>query len=61
MSALTVSGWLSGIACLPLTRWVVGLRPGRVTPKTIIKMIETASLHGTQCFRVEVGQCKPTV
>ena len=26
--------------------------PGRVKPKTIIKMVQTASLHGTQCVRV---------
>ena len=30
-------------------------------PKTIIKMVQTASLHGTQCFRVGIWQCNPTV
>ena len=34
-------------------------RPGHT--KTIIKMVQTASLHGTQCVRVGVGQCSPTV
>ena len=28
--------------------------PGRVIPKTIIKMVQTASLHGTQYVRVGV-------
>ena len=33
----------------------------RVITKTIIKMVQTASLHGTQCVRVGVWQCSPTV
>ena len=33
----------------------------RVIPKTIVKMVQTASLHGTQCVRVGVLQCSPTV
>ena len=53
-----VWGWL---ACPPLTRKVVGSRPGRVIPNAIIKMVQIASLHGTQCVRVEVWQCSPTV
>ena len=28
--------------------------PGRVKLKTIIKMVKTASLHGTQCVKVGV-------
>ena len=32
-----------------------------VIPKTIIKMVQAASLHGTQCVRVGVWQCSPTV
>ena len=35
--------------------------PGRVIPKTIVKMVQTASLHGTQRVRVGVWQCNPTV
>ena len=35
--------------------------PGRVIPKTIIKMVQTASLHGTPCVRVGVWQCSPNV
>ena len=38
----------------------MGSRPGRVISKTI-KMGQTASLHGTQCLRVGVWQCSPTV
>ena len=45
----------------PLTPEVVDLRPGRVIPKTIIGMVQTVSLHGTQCVRVRVWQCSPTV
>ena len=39
-------------ACLrpPLTWWVVSSPLGRVIPKTIIQMVQTASLHGTQCL-----------
>ena len=33
----------------------------RVIPKTIIKMVQTGSLHGTHCVRVGVWQCSPTV
>ena len=33
----------------------------RVIPKTILKMVQTASLHGTQSVRVGVWQCSPTV
>ena len=37
------------------------LLKGRVIPKTIIKMVQTVTLHGTQCVRVGVWQCSPTV
>ena len=30
-------------------------------PKTIIKMVQTASLHRHACVRVGVWQCSPTV
>ena len=40
------------VACPPL---------GQVIPKTIIKMVQTASLHGLQCIGVWVWQCSPTV
>ena len=30
-------------------------------PKTIIKMVQTASLHMYACVRVGVWQCSPTV
>ena len=33
----------------------------RVIPKTIIKMVQTASLHRHACVRVGVWQCSPTV
>ena len=33
---------------------------GRVIPKTIIKMVQTASLHRHACVRVGVWQCSPT-
>ena len=39
---------------------VVSSPPGRGIPKTIIKMAQTVSLHGTQCVRVGVWQCSPT-
>ena len=45
----TVSGWLSGS------------HPGWVIPKTIINIVQTASLHGTQWVRVGVWQCSLTV
>ena len=41
-------------ACLALTQWVVGSRPSRVIPKTIIKMVQTASLDRHACVRVGV-------
>ena len=34
-------------------------RPGHT--KDHHKMVQTASLHGTQCVRVGVWQCSPTV
>ena len=37
--------WLK---CPPLTRKVVGSRLGRVIPSTIVKMVQTAPLLGTQ-------------
>ena len=49
-----VSGWLSG--CI---QYVMSSPPGRVIPKTIIKMVQTASLHVTQCVSVGVWQCNP--
>ena len=48
-------------ACPPLARQVVSSPPGRVIPKTIIKMVQTASLHRHACVRVGVWQCSPTV
>ena len=42
------------VVCPPLARQVVRSPPGQVIPKTIIKMVQTASLHGTQCVRVGV-------
>ena len=44
------SGLLVGMS----TSHVVGSRPSRVKPKTIIKMVQTGSLYDTQCFRVAV-------
>ena len=49
------------LACRPLTWQVVSSPPGRVIPRTIIKMVQTASLHGTQCVRVGVWQCSSIV
>ena len=47
--------WLAKwLACPPLTRQVVSLHPGRVIPKTIIKIVQTADLFGMQCVRVGV-------
>ena len=46
MSTFT-NGLAQSVACPPL---------GRVIPKTIIKMVQTASLHGTQCVRVGAAQ-----
>ena len=37
------------LACPPLIQQVLNSSPVRVIPKTIIKMVRTASLHGTQC------------
>ena len=34
---------------------------GRVIPMTIIKMVQTASLHRRACVRVGAWQCSPTV
>ena len=47
-------GLAQSVACPPLARSVVSLPLGRVIPKTIIKMVQTASLHGMQCVRVGV-------
>ena len=49
-------GLAQSVACPPLTLQVVVLSLGRVIPKTIIKMVQTASLHGKQCVRVGVWQ-----
>ena len=49
------------VACPPLARYVVSSPLGRVIPKTIIKMVQTASLHRHACVRVGVWQCSPTV
>ena len=38
-----------------------GFYLGRVIPKTIIKMVQSASLHRHACLRVGVWQCSPTV
>ena len=54
-------GLAQSVACPPLARKVVSSPLGWVIPKTIIKMVQTASLHGTQCVRVGVWQCRPTV
>ena len=45
-----MSGWPNGkrVRLSHGRSWV------RVIPKTIIKMVQTASLHGTQCVRVGV-------
>ena len=42
------------VACPPLARQVVSSPLGRVIPKTIIKMVQTASLHRHACVRVGV-------
>ena len=47
-------GLAEWLACPPLTQLIVSSPPDRVIPKTIIKMVQTASLHGTQCVRVGV-------
>ena len=39
----------------------MNIPPGQVTPKTFIKIEQTASLHGTKCVRVGVWQCSPTI
>ena len=54
----TVSGWVSVSASDTVGREFASIW---VIPKTIIKMEQTASLHGTQCARVGVWQCSPTV
>ena len=46
---------------LLLARKVVSSPLGRVIPKTIIKMVQIASLHRHACVRVGVWQCSPTV
>ena len=46
------------LAC-PLMQQVAGSLPGRVIPKTIIQMAQSASLHGTQCVRVGVSVVQP--
>ena len=48
--------------CVGLAQ-VVSSPLGRVIPKTIIKMVQTASLHRHACVtcRVGVWQCSPTV
>ena len=51
-------GLAQSVACPPLARWVVSSPPGRVIPKTIIKMVQTASLHRHACVRVE-AQLQP--
>ena len=38
----------------PLTQYVMSSPPGRVIPKAIIKMVQTAFLHGKQCVTVGV-------
>ena len=48
----TMSGWLSGL-CVHLTQKVVGSCTGRVIPKTIIKMVQAASLHCTHALGLE--------
>ena len=50
----TVSGWLSG-SRVRLSHGTTGsswVCSSRVIRKIIIKMVQTASLHGTQCVRV---------
>ena len=54
-------GLAQWVACPPLARYVVSWPLGRVIPKTIIKMVQTASLHRHACVRVGVWQCSPTV
>ena len=53
---VTVLGWHNWLACPLLTRQVLSSPPGRVIPTTIIKMVQTDSLHGTLCIRVGVWQ-----
>ena len=38
---------------------IIASRPGHT--KDHHEMVQTASLHGTQCVRVGVCQCSPTV
>ena len=54
-------GLAQSVACPPLARQVVSSPLGRAIPKTIIKMVQTASLHRHACVRVGVWQCSPTV
>ena len=50
------------LACAYLIHYVVGLHPSLVISKTIIRMVQTASLFGTQVLGYEFGsanlQCK---
>ena len=48
-------GLAQSVACPPLARLVVSSPLGRVIPKTIIKMVQTASLHGTHALGLEFG------
>ena len=61
LNTLNRVGLAQLLACPPLARQVVSSPLGRVIPKTIIKMVQTASLHGTQCVRVGMWQCSTTV
>ena len=54
-------GLAQSVACPPLPQLLVSSPLGRVIPKTIIKMVQTASLHRHACVRVGVWQCSPTV
>ena len=51
MYRVRLAKWL---ACLPLMRLVAGSHPGLVIPKTIIKMVQTASLHMHACVGLGV-------
>ena len=51
-------GFAQWLACQPLTRQVVSSPPGRVIPKTIIQMVQTASLHRHACVRVAAQLAK---
>ena len=54
-------GLAQWLACPPLTQLVLSSPPDRVIPKTYIKIVQTASLNGTQWIRVGSWQCSLAV